>query len=227
VTYLRGLWADVRRVVFGTPDLALIAVFASAAFVLEHYLRLPLRPRPEWRGAIQMVVRSAIFLGLPLLSLPLLRVSPAALGFRVGDWRKWLPDIALLFAIMLPLVIIASRRPEFLRVYPYFAFARAGIQGFLVAQLIRLVGMFSWEFMMRGYLLFGFERRVGSAAAVAVQVIPFAILHFGKPLPETAGSIIAGLALGLVAVRARSFLPCALLHFGVAATLDLFAVLPH
>lgn len=50
-------------------------------------------------------------------------------------------------------------------------------------------------------------------------------MHTGKPAPEVWGSILAGIVLGLVALRGRSFIPAAILHFAVAATLDLLVLL--
>jgi hypothetical protein len=39
--------------------------------------------------------------------------------------------------------------------------------------------------------------------------------------------VVAGVVLGILALRNRSFLPGVLLHFAVAATLDLAAVLRY
>jgi membrane protease YdiL (CAAX protease family) len=61
--------------------------------------------------------------------------------------------------------------------------------------------------------------------AVAISVIPFVLLHINKPELEVYGSAIAGLALAVIALRARSFYPAVLLHFAVAATLDLLSVI--
>jgi membrane protease YdiL (CAAX protease family) len=49
-------------------------------------------------------------------------------------------------------------------------------------------------------------------------------MHAGKPGPEAIGSIVAGVALGILALRNRSFIPGAILHWSVAATLDIFAL---
>jgi hypothetical protein len=49
-------------------------------------------------------------------------------------------------------------------------------------------------------------------------------MHVGKPGPEAIGSIVAGIALGIIALRNRSFIPGAILHWAVAVTLDLFAL---
>lgn len=41
------------------------------------------------------------------------------------------------------------------------------------------------------------------------------MIHFEKPLPETIGAIIAGLALGMMAIRSKSIIPtmCAFQYF--------------
>ncbi|MFO7651521.1 MAG: CPBP family intramembrane glutamic endopeptidase [bacterium] len=224
--YFHELWADTRRVLTAAPDALIIASVASLAFILGRYLRFDFSwLDPQYRGAGTYVARGLVYLVVPLLSLPLLRLSPAATGFSLRSPGRWLRDIGLLYALMLPLVVWAAFQPSFQRAYPYFGFARAGLVAFALGLGVRFVGMFCWEFILRGYLLFGLERRIGAAAAVAVQTIPFAILHFGKPLPETLGSIVAGVALGILALRNRSFIPGAILHFAVAATLDALAIL--
>ena len=50
------------------------------------------------------------------------------------------------------------------------------------------------------------------------------MIHFGKPMPETFAAIIAGFALGFLALRSRSFLWGVFLHFAVAITMDVFAL---
>ena len=65
----------------------------------------------------------------------------------------------------------------------------------------------------------------GRPLAVIVQCLPFALLHVGKPELESIGSILAGLYLGVLALRANSMLPCAILHIAAALTMDLLATL--
>jgi len=223
--YLRGLWNDARKNVTAGPDLLLVAATFALAVLLPQYWR----PRPSglgpgWPGAITVLWRSAFYLALPLLSLILLRLPPTKVGFSPGRPRLWLRDIGLLYLVMLPLVYLASREAGFQRAYPFFAFERLGTGNLLLGLGIRAVGMFAWEFICRGYLLFGFERRVGGPAAIAIQTIPFAVMHVGKPGPEAIGSIVAGIVLGIVALRNRSFIPGTILHWSVAATLDIFAL---
>jgi hypothetical protein len=225
VGYFRILWLDARRFFAGQTDLLVIALVSTATMAASyyHFLRIP-HVGPEWRSAFELLGRGGSFLLIPLLSVAFLRIPLRELGFSLGEPRKWLLDVGLLYLVMLPLLIVVSRQPDFREAYPYFRLAQLGWGYFLLAQLFQLAFMFGWEFIGRGYLLFGFFRRIGYPALL-VQMIPFALMHIGKPELETYGSLIAGLALGVVALRARSFYPCVLLHFAVAATLDLLAVL--
>jgi membrane protease YdiL (CAAX protease family) len=56
------------------------------------------------------------------------------------------------------------------------------------------------------------------------MVIPYAMIHFGKPVPEAFAAIVAGSLLGYFALRSRSFLWGAALHWSVAITMDIFAI---
>jgi membrane protease YdiL (CAAX protease family) len=88
---------------------------------------------------------------------------------------------------------------------------------------------FCWEFFFRGFLLFGFAKgkRVGLLAAIILQTIPFTLLHWSlspgasKPLAETLGAALGGPLLGYLALRTRSFYYGYLIHWLMAATLDI------
>ena len=225
MAYLRDLWSDARKNVTAGPDLLLVAATFALAVLLPQYWRLrPSGLGPGWPGATTVLWRSAFYLALPLLSLILLRLPPTKVGFSLAHPGRWFRDIGLLYLVMLPLVYLASHQAGFQRAYPFFAFERLGTGSLLLGLGIRAIGMFAWEFICRGYLLFGFERRVGGPAAIAIQTIPFAVMHVGKPGPEAIGSIVVGIVLGIIALRNRSFIPGAILHWAVAATLDIFAL---
>ena len=81
--------------------------------------------------------------------------------------------------------------------------------------------MFAWEFLFRGYMLFGLEKSIGKSA-IFVQAIPFVLLHLGKPFLETLACIPGGFIFGYVAHRTRSFLPCFIIHFGIYAMMFFF-----
>lgn len=164
-------------------------------------------------------------MGLVPLAVGLLvdRRRPAELGFSLGDWRAGLKWSAIFLAAMLPVVIAASYSTTFAAKYPLARSAGDSPVAFAVYQLVMLLYFLGWEFFFRGYLLFSLHRHIG-LAAVFVQMIPFAVLHGAKPLPEALGSIVVGLVLGLFALKTRTFLYCAIVHFLVALAMDAAAV---
>ncbi len=172
---------------------------------------------------VSFLISGMIFFLVPILSTPLLK-SRDRFGLRAGNVRTWIVDIVIAWMILAILIFIFGRNRDFLNTYPLFKPAARELKYFLIWEICQLVYMFGWEFIFRGYLLFSIKREVGPVLAVIVQMLPFAFLHIGKPELEVYGSIAAGLFLGMIALRANSFVPCAILHFSVAFTMDLFAI---
>jgi membrane protease YdiL (CAAX protease family) len=56
------------------------------------------------------------------------------------------------------------------------------------------------------------------------MVVPCCMIHFHKPMLEALGAIVAGVFLGFLALRDRSWYGGALLHSLVAVSMDLLAV---
>ncbi|OGU73836.1 MAG: hypothetical protein A2V93_09755 [Ignavibacteria bacterium RBG_16_34_14] len=145
-------------------------------------------------------------------------------GISFGDYKAGIKITVIFLVIMLPLVWIASSLPEFNKTYPHLTSAKYSWKVFLLFETGMLIYMFSWEFIWRGFMLFGLKEKFGYYS-VLIQMIPFLILHNGKPAPETFGAIIAGLALGILALRTNSILYCVLTHMSVMFSIDLISVL--
>lgn len=128
-----------------------------------------------------------------------------------------------LFLVVLPAVIIAAQAESFFRTYPFYKQANRSAFDFWAWQGLYALQFLSLEFFFRGYMLHGLRRTMGSKA-VFVMVIPYCMIHFGKPFPETMGAIIAGIVLGTLAMRTKSIWGGVLIHVGVALTMDLLAL---
>lgn len=156
-------------------------------------------------------------------------------GFQFGDWRAGLKISALFLAVMLPATWVASTLDSFKGIYPlagngaYLEHLGGGKTAFswrlfLTYEAGYMAYFFAWEFLFRGWMVQGLVPKWGRAQAVLVQVMPFAVMHLGKAELEAIGSIIAGVALGILAVRTRSFFYGFFLHGAVALWMDLIAV---
>lgn len=148
----------------------------------------------------------------------------AAYGLGRGEPRIWLRYAVVYALIMLPVLFIASRMPQFQDFYPRYRWARESVVAFLTSEAGWLVYFLAWEFFFRGFLLFAMLRRYPPALAIAVQTVPFVLMHLPKPPAEAFSSLAAGVALGIMAYRGRSVLGTWLLHFFCAALLDFLVI---
>lgn len=174
---------------------------------------------------------------VPMLSIFfVLRGEASKYGLTLESSGRIWPVVAVLFIGLLVLMVPASRWSAFQEYYPLFrrypefrssVFGRyPGVSPWSAAPLAMAYAeasygmyLFCWEFFFRGYLLFGLARSIGWVA-VLVQAAAFAVLHYGKPGIEVAGSFGAGVVLGIIALNAKSFLPCFVLHWAAALSFD-------
>jgi uncharacterized protein len=178
-----------------------------------------LLPYQYW-GLSSLVIRVLVPVGIIVL---VLRERPGDWGFRVGGQWKHL-RLYLLFAVgMLPLLWLASLLPAFQAKYPFYDLAGLGGWHFWGFQLFYGLQFLGVEAFFRGFMLFGLRARLGYYA-IPVMVIPYTMIHFGKPMPETFAAIAAGFILGWLALRSRSFLWGFFLHWAVAISMDLLVI---
>ncbi|MDH3306820.1 MAG: CPBP family intramembrane metalloprotease [Acidimicrobiia bacterium] len=192
---------------------------ATAAFGTSE--RAQLYQLTVWTG-VQLVA----YVVLPVAAIRwLLRLPLREFGVRLrGTSSHWRVYVAL-YAISLPLIVWASRSDAFLAKYPFYRLGEAenfwpvmGIWWVMyAAQFVAL------EFFFRGFMVHGLKGRLGYAAIFAM-VLPYTMIHFGKPLAEATGAILGGITLGTLSLRTRSVWWGAALHVAVAGTMDVLAL---
>lgn len=172
-----------------------------------------------------LVTNIAALFWLPMVLILVVTVQePTSFGFALGDAGKGYRLAGLFFAVMLPVLFIASKMPQFQSYYPIQKLAANDLAYFGYFELTYGMYLFCWEFFFRGFLLFGLSRTIGSWS-VFIQAIAFGIMHLGKPAPEVAASFAAGIILGVLALRVKSFAPGFLLHWACALTFDVFIIM--
>lgn len=147
-----------------------------------------------------------------------------AYGFGLGEYRIGFALTIIFYLVMLPIIWFASSGQEFADKYPHLLTARTNWNEFFIFEAGMLLYMFAWEFIWRGFMLFGLKEKFGFYS-VLIQMIPFVILHNGKPAPETFGAILGGIALGILALRTNSFYYGVITHMGVMFSIDLICTL--
>lgn len=135
--------------------------------------------------------------------------------------HAWIYGAMLL--VMAPLVWLVSQRAAFLNCYPFHRQLTKTWTDLLVWEALYALQFCALEFFFRGFLLFSLKRYLG-VYAIAVMMVPYCMIHFRKPPAEIFASIIAGFALGTVALTTRSIWWGAALHIAVAWSMDALAI---
>ena len=125
---------------------------------------------------------------------------------------------------MVILIWFVSATSAFAEKYPHLSSAKSDWNTLFIYEAGMLFYMIAWEFIWRGFMLFGLEKKFGYYS-VFIQMIPFVILHNGKPFLETFGAIFGGIALGILALRTRSIYYCIIVHIGVMYSIDFISTL--
>jgi membrane protease YdiL (CAAX protease family) len=94
---------------------------------------------------------------------------------------------------------------------------------FLCWELIYFIQFFALEFFFRGFLLHSLKPALGPYA-IFVMTVPYCMIHFGKPMPETFAAIFAGVFLGWLSFRNGNIWLGLALHCFVAFSMDILAL---
>lgn len=146
------------------------------------------------------------------------------MGLGLGEWR-FATVVAILY---LPVVAVGtwvlSDGAAFQQQYPHHSPATRDWGVFLIYEALFLFYWIGWEYLWRGFVLFGTAPTFG-VHAILVQALPFAALHISKPWPEALLSIVGGIGLGALVWRCRSFWIAVPIHAAQMMLLDLWCTL--
>lgn len=184
----------------------MVVGLATLFLALDSYNPIP----PRWLGSL------VYFAVLPVLVIfVLLRKNPLSFGLRPGNWRSWCFHVVVTFLVGLPTLYIASRYSSLASYYTIEQF------DLLRYSLETVVYLFAWEFLFRGFLLFGLKGKLGESS-ILVQMIPFVLLHLAKPEIEAISTILMGIYLGYVVYRGNSYWPAFIIHLFINISFRVF-----
>ena len=126
---------------------------------------------------------------------------------------------ALCYLVVLGCVVVVCHDPSFNRYYPFYRLASRSYLDLLAWEGLYIAQFFALEFFFRGYWLEACRRTMGSQAIFAM-IVPYVMIHFGKPVLETLVVPIAGVVLGTLAMRTRSIWSGFAIHVAVAVSMD-------
>ncbi len=144
-------------------------------------------------------------------------------GWSLAGLRKHLPLYVGLYLAVLPLVVLVSQRPDFQHTYPFYRLANRSTFDFWAWEGLYIAQFVSLEFFFRGFMLTACKATMG-VYSIFPMIVPYCMIHFGKPILEVLAAVFAGAVLGFIALRTRSIWGGIIVHVGVAVTMDLLAM---
>lgn len=130
----------------------------------------------------------------------------------------------IFFLFMIPLILLVSTTDSFQNKYPFYDPRGENLwPNFIIWQCLYFSQFFALEFFFRGFMLHGIKKRFGFYS-IWIMMIPYMMIHFQKPMPETIGAIFAGIILGALSLKSRSIWLGVAIHYSVAITMDLAAL---
>jgi membrane protease YdiL (CAAX protease family) len=141
------------------------------------------------------------------------------LGLRTRGFLDHAWIYGLFLAIVVPAMLVVAASPDFGSYYPFYKQSSRSWFDFLVWEAMYFAQFFALEMFFRGFWL-GVLRRSFGSGAIFVMAVPYCMIHYGKPYLEACGAIVAGIALGSLAMKTKSIYSGFLVHITVAAMMD-------
>lgn len=163
---------------------------------------------------------------VPILVIKLaLKEKASKFGLSLKLEKNFFQFYIIFMIFMLVLVYFASKTSSFQSKYPFLKIYNSSQLDtkFLIWELVYCSQFFCLEFFFRGFMVKGLQNKFG-LWSIFVMTIPYCMIHFGKPLPETIGSVFAGLILGYISYRGKGILAGFLMHITVALAMDFMAL---
>ncbi|MGH8914344.1 MAG: CPBP family intramembrane glutamic endopeptidase [Acidimicrobiia bacterium] len=172
------------------------------------------------------VIEVLSYVLIPMLVIKLvLRERVVDYGLRAKGIFRQGGTYVLLFAASLPFILLASTTAGFQAKYPFYELSpgEAIWPRMVIWWLVYAAQFLGLEFFFRGFLVHGLKWRLGYMAVFAM-IVPYNMLHYQKPVLEALAAIVGGWILGSLSLKTRSIWWGAMLHVGVAGTMDLLSL---
>jgi hypothetical protein len=238
--------APTRKQLVGWIILIVVASLAATRWLVmsspTHFT--PWLPAAWFRGGAYSLTRSALNVTCCWLFLVLVPAALLALLYPRQERPGWglslapraEPKVArpvgvpcwMILALALAGIAfgsLATYLSSDLRSY-YPIYKNAGRSAFdlVLSECLTFALILATELFYRGAPLFLLQRHSGQAA-VYLLVPVYTLDHVGATLGEVTGSALAGLALGYLALRARSIWPGLAAHAGCAVSVDITSLI--
>jgi membrane protease YdiL (CAAX protease family) len=151
----------------------------------------------------------------------------AAFGLSLKHFSESLIWIAGLGFLIIPMNYFAARKPANLEQYPQIRKKEWTTGLILTSAISWIIYLTGYEFMFRGWLLFGTAGYTGIWPAIALNTAIYALVHVPKGLNEAAGAIPLGFVLCIATISTGTIWVALLTHIMLALSNEWFSIKYH
>jgi len=182
-----------------------------------------------WAHVLQFVVFFVLMFVIPAaFVVTKLKGKLMDFGLGLGDKKLGFIISAIFVPLLAGSLYFLTNDPKLIAEYPLAKILHERPDLVLWYEMSYVIFYYiAWEFFFRGFLIFGLEKRFGLFNAILIQTISSCLIHIGKPDGETLGSIVFGVALGILAVRTKSIWYGFLIHITLGIMTDLYVLYVH
>lgn len=165
---------------------------------------------------------------IPLLLLVYIPgLSPAEHGINLHHLNQSTVWIGMLMPLVVGVNMYFARKPANLKHYPQVRLQEWNIGSLTVNFTSWALYLLGYEMLFRGFLLFTFYHAMGAPAAVAINVLLYALAHIPKGRLEVMGAVPFGVVLCLITITTGSFFAAFVLHAFMALSNEFIAIRYH
>ena len=195
INFLKAELAEIRLFFKNYGRETIILVSATLFISLNRYHPI----RNDWLSTF-------LYYGVfPLAVILLMRKNPLDFGLKPGSPRIWGYYVLIICLASAVVLFAAAYMPALQK---YYRLGQFKFAPFFLTSCLSLAGS---EFMYRGFLLFGLKDKF-KEGSILLQMVPFVLLHLGKPEVETVSTLFTGILFGWVAYRGKSYWPAFFIH---------------
>jgi membrane protease YdiL (CAAX protease family) len=205
---------ELNLVGLRVPALATAFLLLACALLMidRNYDVLPRFGPIDPRSLRNQGIERLVFFGLlPLGILLALREDPRRYGLGRGDVRRAVLLGGVATLVTVPAIALIAAVPA---IREWYGPSMTTVPGVLLTNVIDL---FPTEFLLRGFLMFALIRAIGPFGVV-VAVVPFVMVHIGKPDIEALSTLGGGLVFGWLNWRTGAIWASAAYHVAIQTT---------
>ncbi len=211
-----------------------ILAFTTVLYILYRFIlnisyRLNINKRPVIQRDVliygKRVSAFIIFGVFPIIIVKyIFHESPHLYGFALVHNRVKPIYFLIMLAMVLPIMIILSRKDSINSHYPEVRAATFSKWSLLLSSVTYIMYYFGYEGLFRGFLVFGLRRYTGDLFAVVVSMIFTSVTHLNSPFVVLIGSVVSGIIFPYIVILSGSIWALFVFHSLIGVSMDIFCV---